>query len=703
MCYLGFVALTHDWLIDDVPERAKVVKYGGDVVALENGLIRRSFKTTPNCATIALDNLMTGQSMLRAVKPEAVLEIGGRLWEVGGLKGQPDLAFLRRDWIDHLTSDPDAFHMAGYTIGTPEAPIQWIAARHAGHERYPPAGVALDFAYRNPALPGVSVTVHYEMYDGLPLMLKRLEVHNGLTQAIRLNSFKAEILGLVEAQSETDTFNNWVLPDIDAFTDYSFNGMTAVSANKAIHWMADPDYKTQVSYNLETPCVLESSVPLGPNVSISPGDVFKSHRTFELVHDSWDRERKTLAIRRLFRHMAPWSTENPIMLHLTTTDPVKARQAIDQAADVGFEMVIFSFGSGLNAEDVSDANIAKYKAFADYAHSKGLQIGCYSLLASRHIDDANDAINPKTGKPGGLTFGFSPCLQSQWGIDYFKHIKTFLEKTGFDLLEHDGSYPGDPCASKAHPGHEGLEDSQWRQWQAITDFYAWCRDRDIYLNVPDWYLLAGSNKTGMGYRETNWSLPRDLQPIHARQNMYDGTWLKAPTMGWMFVPLTEYQGGGAAATIEPLKEHLEVYGLHMASAFGFGVQACYRGPRLYDSPETRELVVKWVSWFKTHRAILESDLVHVRRADGRHLDVALHLNSRLEERALAVIYNSTERPISEELTLPLYYSGLSDAVEVRDEDGQVRTMHLDREYGLKLSITVPAKSQKVFLVKTSAS
>lgn len=116
MCYLGFVALTHDWLIDDVPERAKVVKYGGDVVALENGLIRRSFKTTPNCATIALDNLMTGQSMLRAVKPEAVLEIGGRLWEVGGLKGQPDLAFLRRDWIDHLTSDPDAFHMAGYTI-----------------------------------------------------------------------------------------------------------------------------------------------------------------------------------------------------------------------------------------------------------------------------------------------------------------------------------------------------------------------------------------------------------------------------------------------------------------------------------------------------------------------------------------------------------------------------------------------------------
>jgi hypothetical protein len=30
----------------------------------------------------------------------------------------------------------------------------------------------------------------------------------------------------------------------------------------------------------------------------------------------------------------------------------------------------------------------------------------------------------------------------------------------------------------------------------------------------------------MGYRETNWSLPRAQQHIHARQNLYDGTWDK---------------------------------------------------------------------------------------------------------------------------------------------------------------------------------
>ena len=87
----------------------------------------------------------------------------------------------------------------------------------------------------------------------------------------------------------------------------------------------------------------------------------------------------------------------------------------------------------------------------------------------------------------------------------------------------------------------------------IADFYKWCRAKGIYLNVPDYYFLSGSNKTGMGYRETNWSLPREQQEIIERQNIYDGTWTKTPSMGWMFVPLVEYHGGGKAATIEPLK------------------------------------------------------------------------------------------------------------------------------------------------------
>ena len=86
-----------------------------------------------------------------------------------------------------------------------------------------------------------------------------------------------------------------------------------------------------------------------------------------------------------------------------------------------------------------------------------------------------------------------------------------MQNAGLGILEHDGSYPGDECAATNHPGHRGLDDSQWVMWKAITELYQWCRANGIYLNIPDWYFLNGGTKTGMGYRETNWSLPRAYQ------------------------------------------------------------------------------------------------------------------------------------------------------------------------------------------------
>ena len=168
----------------------------------------------------------------------------------------------------------------------------------------------------------------------------------------------------------------------------------------------------------------------------------------------------------------------------------------------------------------------------------------------------------------------------------------------------------------------------------IRDFYQWCRGRGVYLNVPDWYFLTGSTKSAMGYRKVNWSLPRERQILLGRQNIFDGTWWKTPSMGRMFVPLTEYHGGGAAATLEPLRAHLEAYGAHLAQNFGAGVQACYRSPRLYDTDETQAVVKKWVDFYKKYRPILDSDIIHVRRPDGRDVDCILHVN-RLTLRGLA--------------------------------------------------------------------
>jgi hypothetical protein len=90
---------------------------------------------------------------------------------------------------------------------------------------------------------------------------------------------------------------------------------------------------------------------------------------------------------------------------------------------------------------------------------------------------------------------------------------------------------------------------------------------DLYINAdpPRCQPAAGPVR---GYRESNWSLPRERQILLGRQNIYDDTWDKIPSMGWMFVPLVEYQGGGAAATLEPLSKHLDAYETHLANNFG---------------------------------------------------------------------------------------------------------------------------------------
>jgi hypothetical protein len=697
------VRASGDWLVRPIAPKAAVYRGGSDgELVLANGLVARTFRLAPNAATVGLQQLASGETLLRAVEPEALLEIDGKTRAVGGLVGQRNRAFLRPEWIDQLQADPSAFRFTGFDQGATSERLAWRRVRHAGNTTWPPPGVSLLLHFAGPpGLEQVRVDVNYELYDGLPVFAKWLAVHNDSARSLRLTGFASETLALVEPESIVESSADWLKPNVSVFTDYAFGGMAETNSNRTVHWLADPRYETQVNYEKRTPCLLQVKPPLGPDVEVLPGASFTTFRTFELLHDSWDRERKGLAVRRLFRALAPWSTENPLMLHLTSTDPAVVRRGIDQAAGCGFEMVIISFWSGLDMEDLSPANLAKFRELREHAREKGLELGGYSLLASRTIDAETDVVDPKTGQPGGAIFGHSPCLGSRWGAGYFERIRRFVEETAFDVLEHDGSYPGDVCASTTHPGHRGLADSQWTQYQAIASLYRWARARGTYLNVPDYYFLAGSSKTGMGYRETNWSLPRAEQHVHARQNLFDGTWTKTPSMGWMMVPLVEYQGGGAAATLEPLGEHLADYEQHLANNLGYGAQACYRGPRLYDTEATKAVVVKWVSWFKRHRAILESDVIHVRRADGRDLDAVLHVNPALAERALAVVYNPLEMPLEQEIEMPLHYAGLERTALVSHEDGPPRAMTLDRGSKLKLRVRVPALSRTWYVIRAA--
>ena len=684
-----------DWLLDGSSYKAFVEKSDdGKEVVLSNGLVTRVFRIVPNLATVNIINNMTGETMIRTACPEGTLTVDGKDYPLGGLAGIEEYGYLKEDWLDGFTAIPGSFQVKGLKVDELKPRMEWNRKRWALVKEWDPKGKELTFILEGSGeTEGVKVEVHFELYDGSPILGKWIDVLNESDKPVTLNKFTLEELAMVEYDSQVDFVplsNNMIHVQSD---------WAQVSCGTTF-WETDPRYTSQVNYNLQTPCKLVVRLPRGPEETIEPGGKFESFRNWIMPFDSEDRERKGMFLKSFKRTLAPWTTENPIFLHCTTTNPEEVKIAIDQCAETGYEMVILSFGSGLNMEDESEENIAKYRGFADYAHSKGIEIGGYSLLASRWISEEVDIINPATGKRGGMTFGGSPCLSSEWGHEYFRKIKSFFERTGMDFLEHDGSYSGDPCASTSHAYHKGLEDSQWTQREMLEDLYKWMRAKGIFMNVPDLgTFLIGSNKCAVGYREVNWSLPRERQIILGRQNIYDSMWTRIPTDSWTFTPLVQYHGGGAAATLEPLDEHLDAYKAHMIQNYGSGVQSCYRGFRLYDTERTKEAVIEVINWYKAYREILCSDIVHLRRPDGRDWDGILHVNPNLEEKGLAMLYNPTDEPITRSIKLPLYYTGLTGKATVSERDGKPLKVKLDREYNATVTVTIPAEGYTWLVIR----
>lgn len=913
---VGYVNSQSDWMISTKHEPTRVEKGKDGNLTISNGIISRSFKLDKSGTTISYENIATGESVIRSVKPEALLTIDGNDFQIGGLEGQPIHNYLHSDWVKNLTPTQKSIKFVGYDVSDIEKRFEWkrrkewmsqdmpwppkgkhltlrfraddeflsyyadnmnkdkfrkvivednfvtlskdwkqhlseatdrssfinegkpgeimamqnssvygeqdvnsgtkvvIAKLNPGTDRGRShvMGISLQFSDRNVKfgmqhpkiftiwdgkkvrkfkgkekfipywmrvefddnklhfstskdnknwidcgtvdydgtlptkvrvgktdvsggntdsdntgervrchveyfvqlgeyrkeilsakdkldyLKSLEIDVHYNLYDGIPLLAKWITVKNRSNKSVTINSFTSELLAAVEPRNQPTYRGKWVLPNITVQSDYDCGGGMQYEngENKAYRWTKDTKYLTQINYQRLNPCLLEVKPEYGPNQTIEPGKEFESYKVWELIHDSQDKERHGLQIRKMMRVISPWIHENPIMVHVRHSKNKAVKHMIDQCAEVGFEKVILTFGSGFNIEDDSKKNLDRMKVLADYAHSKGVTLGGYSLLASRRVGGGHDVVMPEGKRP---RFGNSPCVCSDWGKKYFDKLYKFYEYTGHDNFEHDGSYPGDICAATHHSGHKGLEDSRWNQFRVVRDFYRWCRGKGIFLNIPDWYFLNGGNKVGMGYRETNWSLPRKQQEIIERQNIYDGTYFKTPTMGWMHVPLVQYHGGGAAATYQPLKDHLKDYEVRLANLFGSGVQAAWRGVELYDTDETKAVVKKWVDFYKSHRDILDSDIIHIRRPDGRDYDGILHANPFLKNKGLLMLYNPTDKEIKKEIKVPLYYTGISKTAKISEKDGKTKKYKLNRDYTVELEINIPAYGNNWYVIK----
>mgnify|MGYP000564491319 CR=1 FL=1 len=566
----------------------------------------------------------TSPQMLRASSPEAIVQLGNATYNVGGLVGQADYAFLNASLLSRWTADPGAFvYSAHRLISTTQKRYEWTpGARHSDSTLiWPPKGVALEIDFVPPkgAPPDVAatlITIVYEMYASLPLYSKwvRISTSSGSSQIVTVNNLSTEVLYVTN-----EAMGYWAHGTNGALTSASNSGrihMQSEMSRGGDTTFVESDDRCHTCTQGNGQIVLRSAYPLGPGAEIGGGGkrqeeqaehgreraragkafhgpTFESMRTYVLLHDSDDMERQGLGLRRMYRTLAPQVTENPIFMHLTDTTPEGIRSAVDQCAAVGFEMIIMSFGSGLNMESTDDKYIDSVRASVAYAHSKGIEIGGYNLMSSsRTVAKGGNCVGPE-GKPAGAS-----CLASDWSDDYFATIKHFINRTGFDMIETDGPFEGAKCYSTTHSHHKNHLDSVWTQYERNMDFYKWCRERGMYIHAPDPYYLRGINKDGMGYVETNWNLPLWEQIHLARQNVYDGTVTKVPSQGWMFVPIVQYHGGWPECCIEPVGFMSGPWEWYLFTYFGTGVSPCYRGTRLYDEkvPASKALVQKYTPW-----------------------------------------------------------------------------------------------------------
>lgn len=694
-----------DWLIHPIKQKARIYAGTGEKdITLDNGLVKRTFRLFPNAVCIDYKNMVTGQQLLRALSPEAVVTINGKEYNVGGLYGQQERAYLLPEWIDKFSKGENDFQYVSYEIDELKPFVNWTAGDWWTANKGQAQGKVLSFLYKSnlPELMGVGIKVHYAIHDGLPLISKWVTIENNGTRSLKIERVKNEVLALVEEESveggKPPMLKNQ--QGIYIETNYAFNNaMRYDMSDQTAHWIRDRQYTSQVNYSYNTPCILEVYPEIAPNIDLEPKESYQSVRTYELLMDSYDRERRGLALRKMYRTIAPWATANPIFMHLVSKDDEQVISVIDQCAATGYEALILSFGSHINMEDTTVANLKRWKKHADYAHSKGVKIGGYSLFSSRRISDEDDVVDPRTGKPGGAFFGNAPCFGSNWGLAYRDKIKIFFTTTGFDIWEMDGPYPGDVCASKSHPGHKGLDDSQWRQMEIQKELFRWLNEKGVYINAPDWYFLDGTHKVPLGYREVNFSLPRENQKILNRQNIYDGTWDKTPSMGYGFVPLTRYHGGGPEAILEPLSEHIKDYEQLMMQYYGAGVQACYRGPRLYDTDATKQKVIDVITWYKKYRDIINSDIIHLRRADGRDWDGIMHVNPDLKTKGMLMLYNPLKEKIERTIKIPLYYAGLTDNASIAEKEGKKIVKQLNRKYEIELKVTMEPESYTWYTIE----
>ena len=413
-----------DWLVSRIDTKSSFSKTPKGTVVLSNGLIQREFLLHPNLATIDLYSYEKKSSVIRALGPETVIELDGVVFNVGGVVSSNFRAYMNRS-EQNFQNDENAFQLVSHKTRAPEVDFPYAPQRGAPKDiSWPPKGLGVDFLFKAPpnASPEhqlVEVMVSYEIYDGMPLMSKWVTVYKrgGDENVVKVRFLDVETL-YVNQQWSPVTFDSR-----SALTNF---GWLFVETDRAhgteVVW--DKDGSEADDWGSFEPYF---NCTYSPQVSITVTKRgIKSFKVHELLIGSSDAERAALSRHRMFRLLAPHTQENPIFFHMTNSSPSAVRNVIDQMAEVGFEMLIYSFGSGFHIESTNETYIAEVKAVIDYAHARGIEVGGYDLISlTRTTPNASWMAVDVNGKSIG-----SACFASHWYDQLLERFLYFINKTG---------------------------------------------------------------------------------------------------------------------------------------------------------------------------------------------------------------------------------------------------------------------------------
>jgi len=181
-------ALAPDWLVTppaSFPEPSFTANADG-TWSLSNGLVTRVFTFTPAFGTVDFISHSRDASLLRAFESEGYVGLDGTEYALGGLiqTGTYYHAYINRS-ATGLQVNAAGWNATSWSLSSPMAPYPWTPGTRGSpaDAAWPPPGLTLSVtlaapASAPPAHRAVSVTLHYELLRGYPLLTVWMSVNS---------------------------------------------------------------------------------------------------------------------------------------------------------------------------------------------------------------------------------------------------------------------------------------------------------------------------------------------------------------------------------------------------------------------------------------------------------------------------------------------------------------------------------------------